>query len=131
MYAETDFLLALIKGDDWLSERAEEIYEDHGDDIWTSEHALLELMLVAYREDRDVLGTVANVDELVEVRGEKDRVITAPNYVENHGMTPFDAVHLVRSGDDPILSSDSTYDEHTERVELRPTDEEGTEGGDA
>jgi len=127
VYAETDFLLALIKGDDWLSERAEEIYEGYSDEIWTSEHALLELMLVAYREDRDVLGTVANVDELVEVRGEIDRALSAANYVENHGMTPFDAVHLVRSGDDMIVSSDSAYDEHTERVELRPTDEGGDE----
>lgn len=130
MYAETDFLLALIKGDDWLSERAVEIYEEHGDEIWTSEHALVELMLVAYREDRDVLGTVANVSELVEVRGDPDRALAAANYVENAGMTPFDAVHLVRSGEDPIVSSDSAYDGHTERIELRPRDEEGAEEGD-
>lgn len=118
MYAETEFVLALIKGDDWLSERAEELYDEHGDEIWTSEYALIELMMVAYREDRDVLKTVANVDELVDVDGDSDGVLAAANYVENHGMTPSDAVHLVRSGDDSILSSDSAYDGHSERVKL-------------
>lgn len=118
MYAETDFLLALIKGDDWLSERAEDIYDEKQDEIWTSEYALIELMMVAYREDRGVLKTVANVDELVDIDGGADDVLAAANYVENHGMTPFDAVHLVRSGDDPILSSDSAYDDHSERVKL-------------
>jgi hypothetical protein len=29
MYVEVDFLLALIKGDDWLTERAETIYDEH------------------------------------------------------------------------------------------------------
>jgi len=33
-------------------------------------------------------------------------------------MTPFDAVHLVESDDDAILSSDSAYDEFSERVKL-------------
>jgi len=118
MYAETDFLLALIKGDDWLSERAEELYDENRDEVWTSEYALIELMMVAYREDRDVLKTVANIDELVGVRGGADDVLAAANYVENHGMTPFDAVHLVESDDDAILSSDSAYDEFSERVKL-------------
>ena len=118
VYAETDFLLALIKGDDWLSESAEELYDEHCDEIWTSEYALIELMLVAYREDRDVLKTVANVDELVDVDRGADDVLAAASYVENHGMTPFDAVHLVESGDDPILSSDSAYDDHSDRVKL-------------
>jgi hypothetical protein len=30
MYAETDFLLALIKDEDWLGEAAETYVEDHG-----------------------------------------------------------------------------------------------------
>ncbi|MDY7082994.1 MAG: PIN domain-containing protein [Halobacteria archaeon] len=118
MYAETDFLLALIKGDDWLSERAEEIFEENRGDIWTSEYTLIELMVVAYREERNVLKTVVNAVDLIEVRSGSDDVLTAANYVENEGMTPFDAVHLVKSGDDPIISSDSSYDSFSDRVNL-------------
>lgn len=52
MYAETDFPLAHIKDDDMLSE-----------------HALVELMSVAYGEDRDVLRDT----ESVELRPEEAR----------------------------------------------------------
>ncbi len=55
MYAETDFLLALIKEDDWLSDRTEKIYRENKEEIWRSEYALIGLMMVAYREDKNVL----------------------------------------------------------------------------
>ncbi|MDS0299421.1 hypothetical protein NDI76_11775 [Halogeometricum sp. S1BR25-6] len=37
MYAETDFLLALIKDEDWLGEAAETVYREHRDELWTSQ----------------------------------------------------------------------------------------------
>ncbi len=55
-------------------------------------------MLVAYREDRDVLKTVPNVSELVEVRGDTEDVIAAASHVKEKDLTPFDAIHLVKSG---------------------------------
>ncbi|MFC7047241.1 PIN domain-containing protein [Halobacteriaceae archaeon GCM10025711] len=122
MYAEVDFLLALIKDDDWLGERAETIYREHREELWTSHYSLLELMLVAYREDRNVERVVANARRLLDVRGDAESVIAAANHVEENGFTPFDALHLVQAGDEPIVSSDSTYEEFTERVELEPSE---------
>lgn len=110
MYAETDFLLALVKDDDWLGEAAETVYRDHRDELWTSPFTLIELLLVAYREDRDVERVVANAANLVEVRGGADTVVAAATYVEDHGFTPFDAVHLVESDGDTVVSSDDTYE---------------------
>ena len=52
---------------------------------------------MAYREDRDVLKTVTGVPELVEIEGDKEDMIAAANYVQDRGMTPFDAIHLVKS----------------------------------
>ena len=118
MYAETDFVLALIKEDDWLSEAAEEVYEEHEDELWSSPYLLVELMLVAYREDWNVLRVVAAAKELVEVRGDADDVLAAASYVEDDGFTPLDALHLVSSEDDAVVSSDSVYDGFTERVRL-------------
>ncbi len=118
MYAETDFLLALVKEDDWLSEPAEDIYREHGDELWTSEYTLVELMMVAYRESWNVLRTVAAAKQLVDVQGETEDVLAAASHVEDHGFTPFDALHLVRSGDDAVVSSDSSYDGYSDRVEL-------------
>jgi hypothetical protein len=116
-YAETDFLLALIKDDDWLTDAAETVYETH-DDLWTSPHTLVELMLVAYREGWDVLRVVAAARELIEVRGDTDEILAAASYVEDEGFTPMDALHLVHSETDPIVSSETDYDEFSERIEL-------------
>ena len=118
LYAETDFLLALVKDDDWLAEAAENVYEDNRNDLWTSRDTLIELMLVSYREGWDVLRTVVAGRELVEVRGETDDVVAAASYVEDEGFTPLDALHLVNSGDDTIVSSDEGYDEFSDRLAL-------------
>jgi hypothetical protein len=119
MYVETDFLLALLKDEDWLGDAAESVYREHGDDLWTSRFTLLELMLVAYREGLNTERVVANAAELVEVRGAAEPVVAAATYVENHGFTPFDAMHLVESSDATIVSSDETYDGFSPRLDLR------------
>lgn len=118
MYAETDFLLALIKDEDWLGEKAEKIYRDHQPELWTSQFTLIELLLVTYREDRDVERVVTNAANLVDVRGDVGTVIAAASYVADHGFTPFDALHLVESDDDTILSSDSCYEGFSPRRDL-------------
>jgi hypothetical protein len=123
MYAETDFLLALIKDEDWLGEAAEAIYRDYRETLWTSQFTLIELLVVAYRENRDTERVVANATELVEVRGDTETVVAAATYVEDHGFTPFDALHLVESGGDTIVSSDETYDGFASRLALRNADE--------
>lgn len=118
MYVECDFLLALIKEDDWLGAAAESVYRDHREGLWTSAYTLLELMFVARRADRDVLATVVAAKELIEVRGDVEAMLAAASYVEDHGMTPFDALHLVQSQDDTIVSSDGAYDDFSDRVPL-------------
>jgi hypothetical protein len=124
MYAETDFLLALIKDEDWLGDAAEAVYRDRQDELWTSQFTLIELLLVAYREDRDTERVVSNAATLVEVRGDAETVVTAATYVEDHGFTPFDALHLVESNGDTIVSSDETYEDVTPRLDLKTVTEE-------
>ena len=118
MYAEVDFLLALIKDDDWLSDSAERVFREHRDDLWTSHIALSELMLVAYREERNVKQVVTDASALFEVRGDEERVLAAASYVSDRGLTPFDALHAVIADGDPIVSSDQSYDGVIERIAL-------------
>lgn len=119
MYAETDFLLALIKDSDWLGDAAETVYQDNRGELWTSQFTLIELLLVAYREDRDTERVVTNAANLLEVRGDVDTVVAAAAYVEDHGFTPFDALHLIESNSDTIVSSDETYESFTPRLDLK------------
>jgi hypothetical protein len=124
MYAETDFLLALIKDEDWLGETAETVYREHRDELWTSQFTLIELLLVAYREGRDTERVITNAARLLEVRGDVDTVVAAATYVEDHGFTPFDALHLVESDGDTIVSSDEAYEGFAPRLDLKDSSEE-------
>ncbi|MFC6875069.1 PIN domain-containing protein [Halobellus marinus] len=124
MYAETDFLLALIKDEDWLGTAAETLYSEHDQDLWTSQFTLIELLLVAYREELDTERVVTNAANLVEVRGDEKTVVAASTYVEDHGFTPFDALHLVESDGDTIVSSDDAYEGFVPRLDLKEVDEE-------
>jgi len=124
MYAETDFLLALIKDEDWLGDDAEAVYRDHQDELWTSQFTLIELLMVAYREQRDTERVITNAAALVEVRGDVDTVVAAATYVEDHGFTPFDALHLVESDGDTIVSSDATYESFAPQLELNGAEDE-------
>ena len=124
MYVETDFLLALVKDEDWLGDSGEAVYRDHRDELWTSQFTLIELLLVAYREDRNAERVVTNAAALVDVRGDVETVLAAAVYVDDHGFTPFDALHLVESDGDTIVSSDGTYDGFAPRFDLREGDGE-------
>ena len=119
MYVETDFLLALIKDEDWLGEAAETVYRNHQEELWTSQFTLIELLVVAYRKNRDTERVVGNAASLVDVRGDVETVLAAATYVEDHGFTPFDALHLVESGGDTIVSSDNAYAEFAPRLDLK------------
>lgn len=124
MYVETDFLLALIKDEDWLGEAAEAVYHEHRDRLWTSTFTLVELLLVAYRDGRDAERTVANAAALVEVRGDASAIVTAATYVEDHGLTPFDAIHLVESDGETIVTSDAAYGPFAPVLDLSAVGEE-------
>jgi hypothetical protein len=124
MYAETDFLLALIKDEDWLGAAAEAVYREHREDLWTSQFTLIELLLVAYREGRDTERVVTNAASLVDIRGDVDTVVAASTYVEDHGFTPFDALHLVESDGDTVVSSDDAYEGFAPRFDLKEEPEE-------
>lgn len=118
MYAETDFLLALIKDEDWLGEAAEAVYGAHREELWTSQFTLVELLMVAYREGKDTERVVTNAANLVDVRGDVDTVVAAATYVEDHDFTPFDALHLVESDGETIVSSDGSYEGFAPRTDL-------------
>lgn len=117
MYVETDFILALLKDDDWLQESAEEVY-NHEDDLWTSRYTLVEIMVLSYREGWNSTRMVSNATKLVEVEGGVEDIKAASTFVEEEGFTPFDALHLVKSGESKIVSSDQSYREFSETLDI-------------
>jgi predicted nucleic acid-binding protein len=122
VYVETDFLVALVKDDDWLQERAERALDEH--DVVTSPYSYLELLLIHERTEYDYVRLVSNMLELVPVtsEGEKQAVLKAVGYYQD-GMTPFDAFHAATAETRgySILSSDKAYEKvDAKRLPLEP-----------
>lgn len=125
VYVESDFLVALAKGPDWLQAEAENALAEH--DVETSAFAYLEILLARERYEFDYVPLIANLLELVPVRDTEEHqiVLKAVNYYAD-GMTPFDAFHAAtaETRERAVLSSEQDYDTiNVERLPLEPTDE--------
>ncbi len=125
-YVETDFLLALAKDSDWLTDRAEEKLEEH--DVVTSTYSYLVILLISERHEFDYIKLFSNMLDVVPVETEEERqiVLKAVNYFED-GMTAFDAFHAAtaETRGHPILSSDRAYENvDSERLPLEPDSSE-------
>ena len=110
MYADTDFILALLKDDDWLQDSAKEVYRKNNDEIWTSQIAVIELMIVCENEGFDVERKLVDLEQLIEIKAEMDQFLTAAHYMKNHGLHTFDALHAAYCGDETILSTDKEFE---------------------
>lgn len=127
MYADLDFWLALLKGDDWLADRVERLFEEHEGDLDVSLATFLELFLVEERFAFDRERAVTAILELAAFPGDPDVVYQASENIAA-GLNTFDAFHAALSGG-RVISSDSAYDalDGVERVRVEPGDEDGDE----
>lgn len=125
MYADLDFWLALLKGDDWLADRAEALLAEHEGELEVLLATFVELFLVEERFTFDRERAVTAILELATYRGNPDVVYQASVNV-SAGLNTFDAFHAALSGG-TIISSDGAYDalDGVERISLEPDD-----GGD-
>jgi predicted nucleic acid-binding protein len=119
MQVETDFLLALAKGDDWLTENAEAALEEH-DDIHATILSYAEFLMVLYNQDTtkynvDLPRAVVNLVEKVPVYPveQEEAVLLAAALAEEHNLTPFDALHAATAvtAGEQLLTSEQDYDD--------------------
>lgn len=119
MYVETDFLVALIKEDDWLHDAAITALEER-DDIHTSMLAYAEVLVLFYDREQaafeiDAPRAITNLFELVPIRPEthEEAVLAAATYLDEFDMTPFDALHagMATLAGGAVLSSEQDYDD--------------------
>jgi len=120
MYADLDFWLALLKDDDWLSDRAEHLLEEHEGKLEVSLATFIELLLVEERYTFDRERAVTAILELATYSGDPDDVYQASEHIDE-GLNTFDGFHAALSGG-RIVSSDGAYDDigSPERIRLEP-----------
>ncbi|MCL9812410.1 type II toxin-antitoxin system VapC family toxin [Natranaeroarchaeum aerophilus] len=123
IYADTDFFIALVKDDDWLQERAATIAAENEGEIYTSRATLLELLMISDRFSFDRMEALSYVLEIAAIPEEETVLFQAADYMEQHGVTAFDAYHLAYAGDDPVVSSDTAFDTVTDdRIPIEEDD---------
>ena len=124
MYADLDVWLALLKNDDWLSDRAEGLLREHEGELAVSLATFIELFLVEERFAFDRERAVTAILELATYSGNPDVVYQASENIDE-GLNTFDAFHAALAGN-CIISSDRAYDDlgGIERVQLEPDENE-------
>ena len=92
MYVETDFLVALVKDDDWLRERAVAALEER-EEIQTSILSYAEVLVLFYDRDSseydiDVARAITNLLELVPIvpPRHEEAVLAAASFIEEDGL---------------------------------------------
>lgn len=114
IYADTDFFIALVKDDDWLQRSAAEIALENEGQIYTSRATLLELLVISNRFEFDRMEALTYALELAAVPEDEDVLFQAADYMEQDGLTAFDAYHAAYADEDPIISSDKSFDDITD-----------------
>ena len=112
-YADSDFLLALLKPSDWLKENAEEIFKKHEGKVFTSETAVVEILWFSRKEKIDPLSYITSLCSLVEIINSDPRLyVQAAYFMRNHEIDPCDSIHAAygKINSMPIISSEREYE---------------------
>ena len=120
MFADTDFILALVKDSDWLKDKAAKLLKGYEGKIGTSMSVMIEVALICKRLKISAIEVFSNVFELVNIKEESYEIcMRAALYIEKYELNVFDAFHAAYCGNDKIISSDSAYEKvGIERIKL-------------
>src|SRR3989338_311653 len=120
MFADTDFILALVKDSDWLKDKAAKLLKGYEGKICTSISVMIEVALICKRLKISAIEVFSNVFELVNINEETYAIcMRAALYIEKYELNVFDAFHAAYCGNDKIISSDSAYEKvGIERIKL-------------
>ena len=104
MFADTDFILALIKDSDWLKDKAAKLLKEHKGNINTSVSVAIEVALICKKLKLNTVGIFSNVFELVNIDDETYAIcMRAALYIEKYGLNVFDAFHAAYCNNDKII----------------------------
>ena len=118
VYADTDFFIALLKGDDWLGENARTVLEEHKEDLRTSLPTFIEIMFLSEDYDWDLYRAFSYITEIAEVDVEDKVLLQAADYKEEKQLNTVDAFQAALA-EGKIVSSDKEFDKvNLERVKL-------------
>src|SRR3989344_2439221 len=97
IYADTDFILALAKKDDWLKKSASKIFKKYKGEIVISSATLIELMLIAKKIEYDALKLISFALSIGELKDDKpEYYFQACSYQKEYELGVFDSIHAAK-----------------------------------
>lgn len=117
MFVESDFLFALAKEDDWLQADAKAALE--AAELHTSIVTYAEFLQYFYDPEGGeylvpAADLIPNLLELVPVEPpeHEEALLAAAAFIDEHGLTPHDAVHagIAHVEEETVLSTEQDYD---------------------
>lgn len=120
MFADTDFILAIVKDTDWLKTNALKILNANKGRIKTSGSVMIEIALMCKKFKISTMNTFAHVFEIINVDEETYSVcMRAALYIDKYNLNVFDAFHAASCKEEKIISSDNVYESiGIERIKL-------------
>ncbi|PSG98612.1 MAG: hypothetical protein BRC29_00610 [Nanohaloarchaea archaeon SW_7_43_1] len=119
MYADTDFILALLKDSDWLKDSARAVYEEHKEEIFTSHVTLNEVLILCERNDLSPRKKLSELEMLMQIEADMDKYLEAAHYMEEYDLHTFDALQVAFSEGEVILTTDEKIREITDVKNFR------------
>jgi len=124
LYADCDFLLALLKPKDWLKNKAKRLLKLRKDKIFVSETTILEMMFFCKKNKIDVIRYMASLCSCSLFKiDDKELYLEAAYFMKEYELEPTDSIHAAYSitKNMPIISSDACYDkiEKIEKIDLK------------
>lgn len=111
MFADTDFLIALLKDSDWLKENAVKVLRENEGNIFASISVMIEVAILCRRLGLDIKKAFASVLSIARIdESSYNLCLRAAVYMEEKKLGVFDAFHAAYCHSDTIISSDSAYD---------------------
>ena len=110
MYADTDFFLALLKGEDWLKEKAIIELNNYRGSITTSFVTIVELLFASKKynmDPEDLFHCVYAISDVIGV--EEEKALAAAHLVKKKNVSACNALHACMCGG-TIISSDNIFD---------------------
>jgi len=70
--------------------------------------------MISERFEFDRMEALSYALEIASVPEDESVLFQAADYMDQHGLTAFDAYHVAYAGDDTIVSSDTSFDDVTD-----------------
>jgi|SRR3989338_1520975 len=90
MFADSDFILALVKEKDCLKNKANKVFEEYKEKIKTSASVMIEIALLCKKFNREVFRTFSDISGMIKIEEEVYNLcLRAATYIDENNLRAY------------------------------------------